>query len=82
MKPRRSPKLDFARASVATVLARANAAGWPLSRLRAELRVAQQGSGVSRTTWRTAIVLVSGGGIRKLRDPRHAELARRKGRAA
>lgn len=77
MTHRPAPKLDLARAAVRAVLARGEAAAWTLRRLRAELRAAWVGSGVSRTTWRTGIVLESGGGIRKLRDPREKRLGRR-----
>lgn len=81
MKHRPSPKLDAARVAVAAVLARADAAGWPLRRLRAELRAACASSPVSRTTWRTALVLLTGRGVRGLKDPRHGALARMKGAA-
>lgn len=75
MRYRGTPKLDAARAAVRAVLARAEAAGWPLARLRGELRAARECVDVGQTTWRTAVVLLTGRGLRKLQDPRRATLA-------
>lgn len=83
MKVRATPKLDAARVAVGAVLAMAETRGWSQRRLRADLRAALASCPVSRTTWRTAVILLTGRGLRKLPDPRHAQLARmREGRAA
>lgn len=71
--------------AVRAVVKASEEASWPVSRLRGELRLALEACPVSRTTWRTAVVLVTGRGLRKLPDPRHATLERlrgEKGRAA
>lgn len=82
MKSRATPKLDAARVAVAAIIATGEACGWTQRRLRAELRVGCSASSVSRTTWRTAVVLVTGRGLRRLKDPRGVMLAKMKGRAA
>lgn len=82
MKIRATPKLDSARTMVRAVLERGAREGWSLHRLRAEMRAAFPFCMVSRTTWRTAVVLTTGHGLRGLADPRHETLARMRGGAS
>lgn len=65
--------------AVRAVVKAAAEAAWPVGRLRGELRLALEACPVSRTTWRTAVVLVTGRGLRKLPDSRVATLERLRG---